>query len=88
MYVYIKIFTYIIFTDLFTDCIGPLTGETIDGVDGSPVTPQQRFVDANDLFEGHLAGGYGMLMAGDGAVRDRGPVFDRGGRTSVQHFFL
>lgn len=31
-------------------------GETIDGVDGSPVTPQQRFVDANDLFEGHLAG--------------------------------
>ncbi|CAL1143841.1 unnamed protein product [Cladocopium goreaui] len=31
-------------------------GETVDGVDGSPVTPQQRFVDANDLFEGHLAG--------------------------------
>jgi hypothetical protein len=53
-----NIFTYIIYTDYRQNVYGPCTtGETVDGVDGSPVTPQQRFVDANDLFEGHLAGG-------------------------------
>ena len=47
-----------IYIDFMQNVYGPCTtGETVDGVDGSPVTPQQRFVDANDLFEGHLAGG-------------------------------
>ena len=34
-------------------------GASIRVEDKEVVTPQQRFMDANDLFEGHLAGGVG-----------------------------